>query len=217
MEEVRGRTRWRRFGLAFLPGVSAVALMLWLIASGVIAITLSISGIPFVLKASSLAGNNFAQYAEPDHVATFAGNAVNPFLDNSVVDKSTLSGELNLAGTYEAADTVTKFSTAHIADLVQYVCAPLPGPLAGHSLLVVTEGNADATNLTAYAPGLSADSAVFNNMFIGQDLPGTFSQQADNATISNVTQVGLATTAGSFTVNGLTAYAAFVTTCPAVP
>ena len=117
---------------------------------------------------------------------------------------------------------MTRFTDANIDGLVQYVCL---GPLnvfgvapLNQSLLVVTEGNASAHNLAAFAPGLKADVAVFNNMFIGQAFgpTSTFSQQADNATISNVTQVGLATTAGTFTVNGLKVYAAFVDTCPIV-
>jgi len=56
-------------------------------------------------------------------------------------------------------------------------------------------------------------------MFIGQEdvSAGGFTQQADNATITNVTQYGLATTAGNFSVAGITAYAAFANSCPPVP
>ena len=41
-----------------------------------------------------------------------------------------------------------------------------------------------------------------------------FSQYADQATITNVKQVGMGTTAGSFTLPNLTAYAAFANACP---
>lgn len=223
-DPVLGKTRWRRFGLAFLPGVSSIALMLWLIASGVIAIQLSISGIPFVLKATSLSGTGFVQYAEPDQVAQhLPPGMINPFIDNAVIQNSANIGpeaQATNSTQWYAADTVTRFANANIDGLVQYVCL---GPLnvfqiapLNQSLLVVTEGNASATNLAAYAPGLVANNAVFNNMFIGQAFgpSSTFSQQADNATISDVTQVGLATTAGTFTVNGLKVYAAFVDACP---
>ena len=216
-DSILGKTRWRRFGLAFLPGVSAVAVMLWLVATGVIAISLSISGVPFVLKASSLAGNGFIQYAKPDAVATALGNSVNPFMDLTVINNaSAIGAETNVGSQYYAADTVTHFDTATISGLNQYVCIP-PGHLPfgiGPGMLVDTQGTATATNLDAYAPGLLAGNASFNNMFIGQSLGGQFSQQADSATITNVTQIGLGTHAGTFNVAGLKVYAAFVDYCP---
>lgn len=209
---VEGKTRWRRFGLAFLPGMAAVGTMLYLIATGVIAISLSISGIPFVLKADTLAGNDFMQWATASPV-TNSALITDPFIDGSLVANQTST--LNAAGQWYAADTVTHFGSASIDNLKQWVCAPTP---FGNKLLVVTEGDATATNLTAYAPGLKATSADFSNMFIGQENePMGFTQQADNATISGVTQFGLATTAATFSVSGLTSYAAFVSTCPAVP
>ena len=61
-----GRTRWRRFGILLAPAFTAVAVMMYLVASGVIAVSFAISGIPFTLNAANLSGNGFVQYATVD-------------------------------------------------------------------------------------------------------------------------------------------------------
>lgn len=203
-----GKTRWRWFALPFLPAMGAVVVLLVLMASG--ALAFQISGVPFVLHANTLAGNNFVQYAEPDSIlSAFA----DPFIDNSL-SANTQSAVVN----NYAADTVTKFDSAEIDGLVQTVCVPISGitALTGKDLLVVIKGTAFAPNgLTAWAPGLTAQNAAFNNMKIGEfsasNLPySAFTQHADNATITNVTQLGLGTSAGLFQLTGLNSYAAFI-------
>jgi uncharacterized protein DUF6230 len=235
-DRVLGKTRWRWFAVPFLPAVAAVGVMMFLVASGVLALNLSISGIPFTLTASTLSGTGFVQYAEPDATGGALNQGVNPFIDTSApfdtIGQHAESDLRGLGGAVYAADTVTKFSTASIADLKQWVCVPNPlyaafGNHGAPYFIAVTEaggGNTSvsASSLTVYAPGLQASTATFTNINIGQDIGkigggaanGMFSQYADSATISNVKQVGLGTTAGSFTLPGLTAYAAFANACP---
>src|SRR5258708_12192509 len=67
-----GGTRWRRFGILFIPGFGALAGMLVLLASGSLAVSISISGIPFILNASNLSGTGFVQYGVPDQVTSGA-------------------------------------------------------------------------------------------------------------------------------------------------
>lgn len=233
---VLGKTRWRWFAVPFLPALAATATMLFLVATGVIAVSLSISGIPFTLTATTLSGSGFVQYAKPDATGqTQADQTVNPFIDTGApftsIGQHAESDLHAYGGPVFVADTVTGFSTASIDNLKQWVCVPNPlydlfGQHGAQYFIAVTEagGNgtpAAATNLTVYAPGLSADSATFTNINIGQDLGklsgtanGMFSQYADTASISNVKQVGMGTTAGTFTLPSLTAYAAFANACP---
>lgn len=205
--QVHGKTRWRWFALPFVPALGGMVFMLALIMSGGLAF--NISGVPFVLHATTLAGTGFVQYAEPDQITITS--LVDPFIDSSLSGSQTAT-TTDSGNTY-AADTVTQFDTATISGLVQTVCAPV---FAGKDLLVVTEGGASAPNgLTAWAPGLIADSATFTNINIGEfdssKLPFTaFTQHADSATISDVTQLGLGTSAATFQLTGLKVYASFV-------
>jgi hypothetical protein len=223
-----GGTRWRRFGILFIPGFGALAGMLFLLASGSLAVSISISGIPFVLNASNLSGTGFVQYGVPDKITD--GTVLNgikaaggpPTTGTPTVTIPSGPG----AGTY-AADTVTKLDTATITGLNQTVCLPILG-----TNMQVTTGatTANASSMLANSPDLVADTATFtgtlaNPFFIGQDLGvalggspnGQFSQSAPSVSIDNVHQLGLGTTAGMFTLHGLNLQAAFVGSCPAYP
>jgi uncharacterized protein DUF6230 len=214
-----GRTRWRRFGLAMVPTMGAAFVLVFLIATGALAVSFSISGIPFKLSASNLSGTGFTQYATVDHVTNPTSGALLP-----AASTQTLAGEA-----YDAA-TVTVLNTASISDLHQTVCAPIPAPLnvLTHNKLLVTldAGGggtpATATGLVVDAPLLVAGSAVFTNINIGQDLGnalggannGSFSQHASSVSIDDLVQTAIGTTAGSFNLNGLNLKAEFADTCP---
>jgi hypothetical protein len=209
-KRVFGRTRWRRFGLLMVPGVGAVVALMFLVATGAIAVSFQMSGLPFTLKADNLSGTGFVQYATVDQVSSAsseipAGSAIG----NNV------------------ADTVTVLQNGTIANLDQTVCAPA-GPL-GNVLVTIAAGGSGQpavsfSDLVANAPLLTAGQATFTNINIGEDLnsaipgagapAGSFSQAAEKVSIDNVKQVSVGTSASSFTLPGLTLSATFVSACP---
>lgn len=204
---VTGKTRWRRFTILFAPALAAIALMVYGVMSGVVAVSFAMSGLPFKLSASNMSGNGFVQYAFPDAVT-------NPGSD---IPSGSVSGT-------KVADTVTMLQTASISDLHQTVCGQI-GP--GSYLLVTIDaggnGNpATATNLVVNAPLMTATDATFTNINIGQDLGnalggspnGNFSQAATHVSINGLHQLAVGTTAGSFVLTGLNLSATFVASCP---
>lgn len=237
---VLGRTRWRRFGIAAGAGLGALGIVGYLAASGALALSFAFSGIPFTLSASQLDGNNFVQYAFPDKVAhTDAdklGGAASALVGQAGIVNAKAPGDGN---TY-VADTVSQFGRASIAGLSQQICAPV-----GFSNLRVTiagsgPGKTEASNLVIQAPALTADSASFSNIIIGESvhdaligqgfganneftdpyhaLNGTavgasFAQGADAVTLKNIKQIGIGTEAGSFAISGLKLYAEFTDQC----
>jgi len=192
-----------------LPGVGAVVAIMFLVASGVIAVSFQISGTPFTLKADNLSGTGFAQYATVDQVTK---------PDTSQLPAASVSGT-------NVADTVTVLQSGTITNLDQTVCAGLPG--GAYLLVTITAGGSGQppvsfSNLTANAPLLTAGSATFTNINIGQDLGtalggssnGIFSQTAQSVSIDNVDQVSVGTSATSFTLPGLSLSATFAGSCP---
>ncbi len=183
---VQGRVRWRRFAAIFIPAFLAITVVLFLAAQGAIGVGFAISGTPFTVKASELSGTGFEQWGAVD---------------------SDIGGHLHPV-------FVSSFNSATLSNLCQQVTTPFG------NLLIQAGGSgtsgASATNLVVDATALTASNATFNNINIGQDpnsftnpkpsgLPdGTFGQQASSVDITNVNQTALATTAGVFTLPGLT-------------
>jgi Family of unknown function (DUF6230) len=201
-----GKTRWRRFTILFAPALAVVGLMVYGVLTGVVAVSFAISGMPFKLSASNMSGNGFVQYA-----------TVDPVTNASTLPSASTAGN-------NVADTVTVLGTAQISNLHQTVCAGLPG---GGNLLVTIDagggGNpATASNLVVDAPLLTASDATFTNINIGEDLGsasggaanGLFSQTATHVSINNLNQLAVSTSAGTFTLTGLTLSSTFVATCP---
>jgi uncharacterized protein DUF6230 len=184
---VQGRVRWRRFAAIFIPAFLAITVVLFLAAQGAIGVGFAISGTPFTVKASELTGTGFQQWGAVD---------------------SDIGGHLHPV-------FVSSFNSATLTNLCQQVSTPF-----GNLLIQAGGGGtsgASATNLVVDATALTASNAIFNNINIGQDpnsfgnpavpgnLPnGTFGQAASSVDITNVNQTALATTAGVFTLPGLT-------------
>jgi hypothetical protein len=233
---IHGKTRWRRAWVLLTPAFGVVALMMYLTASGVLALNLAISGMPFKLSATTLSGSNFIQFAAPTEVTNpAAGLLVNGELATNSITTPGSSSQVNtLNGNTYLADTITLMQGASIVGLHQTVCAPLAPAFLGFSIpdLQVTidaSGTATADHLTVQAPALKATSATFTNIVIGQDTAGAlsdfgypaisgtaglFSQAADSVSISGLTQIAVGTEAGTFTLPGLTISASFVGSCP---
>lgn len=219
-----GRTRWRRFTAATTIVTVMAAGLIYLTATGAIAVSLQISGIPFKLSASNLSGDNFVQYATV-HAVSNANSGALLQMAGVPADASQKYG----SDVYDAA-TVTVLGKASIENLHQTVCAPIPGMgfLPKNKLLVTIDGGRSAgepvtaTNMVVDAPLMTAGSATFTNILIGQDLGkalggstnGNFAQQADHVSINDLNQVAIGTSAGEFKLTGLGLSATFVATCP---
>lgn len=203
---VTGRTRWRRFTILFAPALAVIGLMVYGVMTGAVAVSFAMSGLPFRLSASNMSGDGFVQYAYVDPVTKADGQ----------IPSASVSGN-------NVADTVTVLQTASISDLHQTVCGALP---SGGALLVTIDaggnGNpATATGLVVNAPLMTASDATFTKINIGQDAGtaltgspnGAFSQTATHVSINHLNQLAVFTSAGTFTLTGLSLSATFVASC----
>ena len=199
VDQGTGRTRWKRFGLAFAPAVAAGAALAIMVANGALAVSFAVSGSQFKVSASSLDGDGFSQFGSIDHGT--GPTAFHPVVVNVIDDN------------------------AELRDLCQSVVVPIPGPLQGllgaQRIIKITAGQGNtpvtADNLVVDMTQLDASSAAFNAIKIGQDAStlgvnplvepdptaGGFAQAADHVHIVNLQQTAWATTAGTFTLPGL--------------
>jgi hypothetical protein len=186
-----GGTRWRRFALAFGMSFGLIAAVLMLMAKGVLAAPITISGTTFTVSASSLtadkpdSGPAFIQYGSVD--------ALNGNHDGStgvVVTKLPAGGVLQ--------------------DMKQVVWAPTGlGAINDNWKYLVVELSAKSAHaqggLTVDATKLDGATATFNNIEIGVPLfpGGPFSQKADGVTITGLDQTAVYTQAGTFKLEDL--------------
>ena len=203
MSQTFGKTRWKRFAVVMVPTIAATAVVGVSIAQGALAASFSVSGQQFKVSAGKLVGQNFRQYG-------------------SVLDGTPTTS--NPSGKDPVA--VSGFDTATINQLCQSVDFPVPG-LGDFTLRIDAGGSYDPTTDTATGPEVSASdlyismndlkakTAVFKGMNIGvatgtvatdsgqQTNPGAFAQTATSATLTGVQQEAWATSASTFTLNGL--------------
>lgn len=205
--QVRGGTRWKRFAVVMVPSVAATACIGIALAQGALAASFSVSGQSFKVTAKELHGKGFAQYGAIDNGYTLAGKqTIHPV-------------------------AVSSFSTATIEEMCQSVVTPNI-PILGSVTLTLTAGKGDkeeehvsAKNLYIDVEELGAKKAVFTGIDIGvaagdtgpnkdgkgpgmkggkeQANPFGFAQQATEADLYGVEQTAWATTAGTFTLPGL--------------
>jgi hypothetical protein len=183
---MRGRVSWRRFAAILLPSLAAAVVLVVLTAQSVLAVSFSISGMPFTVTAKQLQGQGFEQFGIIDHSA-----------------RKVLPGNSN-----EIALTTNAIRSATLTDLCQSVAV-------GGLTLRITAGTGStpvtATNLVVDADRLSGN-ASFTHIQIGRDAStlnevpgisgpaGNFGEQANTVTIDNLRQHAYATTAGTFTL-----------------
>lgn len=200
-----GQTRWRRVWIVFLPALTVVALLLAFIAKGLLAVSFAVSGHLLTITADSVKstgidGNGVGFYQFG--VADFTGSGSQVPQAENIIPHASISG------------------------LCQSVSV---GPLTLR--ITAGAGNTPATarNLVIDASSLSASSATFNNIHIGQDMgtfnnpgltmpvargsgpnvvtgpvpTGTFGQTATGVNLSGVTQTALGVSASRFTLPGL--------------
>ncbi|MEU1177488.1 DUF6230 family protein [Streptomyces sp. NPDC005820] len=199
--QVRGGTRWKRFALVMVPSVAATAAIGVALAQGALAASFSVSGQSFKVKADYIHGEGFSQYGAIDAGKTLDGkDTIHPV-------------------------AVSAFSKARIQNMCQSVVTPNI-PLLGSVTLTLTAGDSkdeakqvSASNLYIDVEDLGADTAVFNGLDIGVQAgsmknppmkggdekanPYGFGQQATSVDLYGVKQTAWATTAGTFTLPGL--------------
>ena len=202
---VLGRTRWRRVWFVLIPALAIVAAILALIAKGLIAVSFAISGTPFTVTANSVVSNG---------------------VDSNGVGFYQF-GVANFTGAGSPAPVVENIiPSATITNLCQSVAV---GPLT----LRITAGTGatpvTATNLIIDATALSAGTATFTNINIGQDMgtyanpaltepvsrgtgpnvttgavpTGTFGQVASAVSLGTVRQTAVGTQASTFSLPNL--------------
>jgi hypothetical protein len=179
--ESPGKIRWRRFAALFVPAAAATAIMVTLTAQGVLAASISVSGSAFEVTASQLHAAGFEQ---------FGGFVTN--------------------GNQSRPVAITALRTATLNNLCQSVSV-------GSVTLRITAGGGtpvQASNMIIDADQQTGN-VTFHNIAIGQDAgtvtedPGVsgrgggFAEQASSATITNLRQHTWLTTAGTFTLPGL--------------
>jgi hypothetical protein len=179
-----GRTRWRRFAAFTVPAVAVAGFIVLGMANGAIAASFAVSGQQFKVSADKLEGDGFVQYG---------------------------GGVKQADGTTHPV-AVSGIASAELTNLCQSV--KVPGmPIV---LMIKAGGNgkpATADNLLLDVTSLEGD-ATFTNIEIGRDAStlnkgkstgaaGSFGQQADHVTITDLRQVAWSTTAGTFSLNGL--------------
>jgi hypothetical protein len=181
---VSGKVRWRRFAIIAVPSVAIAGALIGLTAKGVLASSISVSGQEFLVTASQLSGTGFEQFG----------------------------GEVTQTNGTPHPVIISAIHQATLDNLCQSVTV---GPVT----LRLTAGGGGtgvtADNLIVDADDQTGSVATFQNITIGQDAgtltedPGTvgpagsFGQQADSITIDNLVQHTWLTTAGTFTLPGL--------------
>src|SRR5215831_1519875 len=159
-DPVVGRTRWRRFLIVLAPAYAAIAGLIFLAASGTLAVSFAVSGTALTVTATSLStgaadGNGIGLYQFG--VADLAGNGTPVPQVETIIPNATL---VNLCQSVSVGP-LTLRTTA--------------GTVAGSPVT--------ATNLVVDATSISATTATFSNLNIGQDM-GQFTSPALTAPTS---------------------------------
>jgi hypothetical protein len=189
---VLGRTRWRRFAIVMVPALAVVGGLLYGISAGAFPAQFTVSGQQFKVSADELRGEGFVQVPGWDTDA----EGTNIPVARSVIDEAELD---NLCQSVAIPDDV--------------VGLLFPG--IDHVVLRIEAGGggepATASNLVIGLDDLSGD-ATFTNIEIGNDagqisgeplLTGQFGQRSDRVVIRDLRQTAYSTSAGTFTLNGL--------------
>jgi hypothetical protein len=178
-----GRVRWKRFAFVMVPSAIVAAALIGFTAEGAIGANISVSGQEFTVTANQLSGRGFEQFG----ATVKSGSKQIPVAESAI-------------------------RSAKLTNLCQAV-------KIGSVTLLLRAGRASgnpvsASNLIVDASSLSGD-ASFHNIAIGQDAgtlnqvpgtagtPGSFGEQADTITINHLVQHTWLTTAGTFTLPGL--------------
>jgi hypothetical protein len=179
-----GRVRWKRLAVIIVPAAVIAFALMGLTAKGAIASNISVSGQQFLVTATQLKGTGFEQFGSS---VTGGPGGSQPVVESGI-GSATLS---NLCQSAKMGPVTLRLT-------------------AGTGATPVS-----ASNLIVDASSQTGSTATFNNITIGQDastlteVPGTagsaggFGEQASSITIDDLYQHTWMTTAGTFTLPGL--------------
>jgi hypothetical protein len=183
----RGRVHWRRFAYVAVPSVAVAAVLIGMTAQGSIASSISVSGQEFLITADQLNGNGFVQFGNQLTSDQNGKNVTVPVMESGI----------------------------HSATMTNLCQSLKVGPV---TMRLTAGGNGNpvrVSNMVVDASGQTGSQAIFHNITIGQDAStvnkdggetgaaGGFAQQADSVTIDNLRQNTWLTTAGTFSLPGL--------------
>ncbi len=190
----QGRVRLKRFAALMIPATLAGGALVALTAQGVLAAQFSISGIAFTVTADHLHGDGFEQWGAIDNTAPNSPNLTDT------------GGQVTVVVSAIHHATLSNFCQSVNLGAINLVLR------AGRGSTPVT-----GTDLVVDSDSLSGD-ATFNTLEVGNDattlndvpgiaappeLLGDFGQQAKTVDIDHLNQDNYATTAGSFSLPGL--------------
>ncbi len=203
MSQIYGKTRWKRFAVVMVPTLAATAAVGVSLAQGALAASFSVSGSSFKVSADYLHGDGFTQY----------GTVLTQVTGVDPTTGKLISGPLPVA--------VSGFNTARITNLCQSV--DINTHIVGDYTLTIRAGQDPKNPVTASKlfidmTDLKAKTATFNGINIGVATgaiskgpvdgdqtvdPTGFAQEADSADLTGVQQTAWATSAGTFSLNGM--------------
>jgi hypothetical protein len=186
-----GRTNWRRFAVAVgVPTVVAGALVVGL-ANGAFAASLTLSGEAFKIKADTLVADGFVQYSQ----AYVNGK------DSTKPLGVAVSG-IKDATLYNLCQSVHPDNSPF--SLIIRAGREDKNPATAHNLLIgLTDLNGDAT---FHGIEIGKDASTLtkgSDNGTAKGAAGSFAQEADDVTITDLQQTAYYTQAGTFKLTGL--------------
>ncbi|MBB6173093.1 hypothetical protein HNR23_003153 [Nocardiopsis mwathae] len=181
-----GGTRWRRFGLAVIPGLAAAVILGAATTQGLLAASFAVSGDSFKLSADSLRGQGFAQYGD---VATSIDDTSRP-VGLSVIDSAELD---NLC--------MSSLVDLPIGQATLLITAGQSKPVAASGMLVDVEqldGNATFDTIE-----IGRDASTLDKVSGGNGPRGAFGLQADGTVIDDLELTAWSVNAGTLKLAGL--------------
>lgn len=187
----QGHVRLKRFAALMIPATLAGGALVALTAQGVLAAQFSISGIAFTVTADHLHGDSFEQWGWIDNTADGSPNLTDQGGQATVV----------VSAIHKA--TLTNFCQSVNLGAINLVLRAGRGstPVTGTDLVVDSSALSGDANFTSLEAGNDASTL--------SDVPGItgplgdFGQQAKGVDIDHLHQTNYATTAGSFSLPGL--------------
>ncbi|MHA6762956.1 DUF6230 family protein [Streptacidiphilus sp. PAMC 29251] len=212
MSQTFGKTRWKRFAVVMVPTIAATAAVGISIAQGALAASFSVSGQQFEVSAGKLHGDNFRQYGtvldgtktpsnpsgkDPVAVSGFDSATINQLcqsVDFPVPGLGDFTLRIDAGGSYDA--TTGKSSGPEVSATGLFISmSDLKADTATFNGMNIGVATGDVGT----AAGQTSPKTTFN----GGTNPGAFAQTAESADLTGVKQTAWATSAATFTLNGM--------------